>query len=446
MPQPIGVGDVVSGRYRVTHHVVTSADQDIVFQAVDEVLGREVSVLLASAANAKQVATSAKELATGERSSEVDVLDLGLAENRTYLISTLVDPNQLLDLVVPDSAPYVEPYYTDSLGSELFGAPREMEPQTYDDDAEYYARIHADRGRRPAFLDKVTPAHRKPAETGPRRVKAATRAELQSELESAGDAHGISISQEIAKVGISLRSDLDEVPANPEADAEGESIEATAAPGEVRAAAPSPEDEPAPAEPSGGVLQEVDPAQVNPAADDPEEITAAAAAADYQDASGPHVEHAPSSAISTLAPAPAVEAPTNPAGPAPETIIAEGEEVIDNPPEVPDESYDRREIPDPSLLAPVAEQQGDQPAQVMDPHGGSATGQGPSSFTGLINTVPSREPAVFPSAQGGEQPNQARPASVPTESKVNPRLWLAATVLSVLVIIAAVIVFLTLSN
>lgn len=57
MAQPFGVGDVLGGRYRVTHHVVTSADQDIIFQAVDEVLDREVSVLLASRANAKQVAT-----------------------------------------------------------------------------------------------------------------------------------------------------------------------------------------------------------------------------------------------------------------------------------------------------------------------------------------------------------------------------------------------------
>lgn len=101
MAQPFGVGDVLGGRYRVTHHVVTSADQDIIFQAVDEVLDREVSVLLASRANAKQVATSAKELATGERASEVQVLDLGLTAERTYLISSVVDPNQLLDLVVP---------------------------------------------------------------------------------------------------------------------------------------------------------------------------------------------------------------------------------------------------------------------------------------------------------------------------------------------------------
>ena len=105
MAQPFGVGDVVGGRYRITHHVVTSADQDIVFQASDEVRDRDVSILLASRSNAKQVATSARELATGARDSDVQVLDLGLAEERTYLISSLVDPNTLLDLVVPDTAP-----------------------------------------------------------------------------------------------------------------------------------------------------------------------------------------------------------------------------------------------------------------------------------------------------------------------------------------------------
>ncbi|MBO0596614.1 hypothetical protein I2485_04945 [Nesterenkonia sp. E16_7] len=169
MAQPFGVGDVVGGRYRITHHVVTSADQDIVFQASDEVLDRDVSILLASRSNAKQVATSARELAMGSRDSDVQVLDLGLAEERTYLISSLVDPNTLLDLVVPDTAPYVEPFFTDSLGSELFGQSRIMEPETYEDDDEYYAGLHAGsaedrsedparrfRRRRPAFLDKVS--------------------------------------------------------------------------------------------------------------------------------------------------------------------------------------------------------------------------------------------------------------------------------------------------
>lgn len=169
MAQPFGVGDLVGGRYRVTHHVVTSADQDIVFQASDEVLDRDVSILLASRSNAKQVATSARELAMGSRDSEVQVLDLGLTDERTYLISTLVDPNTLLDLVVPDTAPYVEPFFTDSLGSELFGQSRVMEPETYEDDDEYYAGLHAGasddrsqdaarrfRRRRPAFLDKVS--------------------------------------------------------------------------------------------------------------------------------------------------------------------------------------------------------------------------------------------------------------------------------------------------
>ena len=38
MPQPIAVGAVLGGRYRITQHVVTSADQDMVFLGTDQVL------------------------------------------------------------------------------------------------------------------------------------------------------------------------------------------------------------------------------------------------------------------------------------------------------------------------------------------------------------------------------------------------------------------------
>ncbi|MDO5492933.1 MAG: hypothetical protein Q4F53_04910, partial [Nesterenkonia sp.] len=209
MPQPFAVGDVVGGRYRITHHVVTSADQDIVFEGTDQVLNREVSILLASRSNAKQVATSAKELATGERVSDVQVLDLGLAEDRTYLIASLTDPNGLLDLVVPDAAPYVEPFFTDSLGSEIFGQSRVMEPETYHDDEEYYAALtepEAETGkkrparRRPGFLDRVS-------DTLNRRLGT-------SESRGARDAH--------AEAGAEAPQDADQVTEAAGADAESD--------------------------------------------------------------------------------------------------------------------------------------------------------------------------------------------------------------------------------
>ncbi|MCV7528890.1 hypothetical protein M3D01_003245 [Micrococcus luteus] len=162
MPQPIAVGAVLGGRYRITQHVVTSADQDMVFLGTDQVLNRRVTVLVASRENATQVASSARELATGERTDDVQVLDLGLSEGRTYLIAGGdPDPDVLLGLAYPQEL-YVEPFQTDSLGSELFGESRTGDPHAYDDEA-YYTdldrRLRADEveaQRRPGFLNRLS--------------------------------------------------------------------------------------------------------------------------------------------------------------------------------------------------------------------------------------------------------------------------------------------------
>ena len=87
MTQSLAVGSVLGGRYRITEHLVTSADQNLVFLGADQVLNRRVTILVASRENAAQVATSARELATGERQEDVQVLDLGLSDGRTYLIT-----------------------------------------------------------------------------------------------------------------------------------------------------------------------------------------------------------------------------------------------------------------------------------------------------------------------------------------------------------------------
>gem|GEM_PF-1250901 len=163
MPQPIAVGAVLGGRYRITQHVVTSADQDMVFLGTDQVLNRRVTVLVASRENATQVASSARELATGERTDDVQVLDLGLSEGRTYLIAGGdPDPDVLLGLAYPQEL-YVEPFQTDSLGSELFGESRIGDPHAYDDDEAYYTdldrRLRADEDeaqRRPGFLNRLS--------------------------------------------------------------------------------------------------------------------------------------------------------------------------------------------------------------------------------------------------------------------------------------------------
>ena len=132
MSHPIDVGSVLGGRYKVTATVLTSHDHDLVLDGVDQVLNRPVSILVAGPDNAEQVAQSAREVATGERPGNVQILDLGVSDSTTYLITNHTSGADLLDLVVASNPPYVEPFFTDTLGSEIFGQARSHEPETYD--------------------------------------------------------------------------------------------------------------------------------------------------------------------------------------------------------------------------------------------------------------------------------------------------------------------------
>ncbi|PXA81767.1 hypothetical protein DCC26_01675 [Auritidibacter sp. NML120779] len=156
-------GNVLGGRYLITGQVLATAEQDVILTGLDQVLNREVMILVASPDHASQVATSARQLATGERASDVQVLDLGLSDNRTYLISAgETDPQSLLSLVTGHDV-YVEPFYTENLGSEIFGESRSYEPETYDDDDEYYSSLDSDvaassehEAHRPKFLNRIS--------------------------------------------------------------------------------------------------------------------------------------------------------------------------------------------------------------------------------------------------------------------------------------------------
>ncbi|MCC9174033.1 ABC transporter substrate-binding protein [Arthrobacter sp. zg-Y179] len=134
MPQSVDVGSVLGGRYKVTALVLASAEQDMVLDGVDQVLNRSVSILVAAPMNASQVSASAREIATGERHGNVQVLDLGVSDGRTYLVTNTASAADLLDLVIERDAPYVEPFFTDTLGSEIFGVPRSREPETVEED------------------------------------------------------------------------------------------------------------------------------------------------------------------------------------------------------------------------------------------------------------------------------------------------------------------------
>src|SRR5699024_2024583 len=57
---------------------------------------------------------------------------------------------------------YVEPFFTEHLGTELFGETRQATPETYDDDAEYYRELQDeladedDDSKRPEFINKLS--------------------------------------------------------------------------------------------------------------------------------------------------------------------------------------------------------------------------------------------------------------------------------------------------
>ncbi|WP_191931702.1 ABC transporter substrate-binding protein [Arthrobacter bussei] len=141
MPEAVDVGSVLGGRYKVTAYVLASAEKDLVLDGVDQVLNRPVSILVASSGNASQVAASARDLATGDRNSAIQVLDLGITDTGTYLVTNRTPAADMLDLIVQqdpprEDQPFVEPFFTDTLGSEIFGGPRSTEPESYDDDHE----------------------------------------------------------------------------------------------------------------------------------------------------------------------------------------------------------------------------------------------------------------------------------------------------------------------
>lgn len=131
------IGTVLGGRYKVTAHVLESAEGDQVLDGVDQVLSRPVSIVVAGRENQDHLAQGAREVATGDRAASFQILDLGLGEGTAYLIASKSNAADLLDLLVP-TAPYVEPQFTDTLGEELFGAIRpsqsEQAAYVYDDD------------------------------------------------------------------------------------------------------------------------------------------------------------------------------------------------------------------------------------------------------------------------------------------------------------------------
>ena len=151
MSEEIDSGTVLGGRYQVGELIVATEEGDRVYAGTDQVLNRAVSILTAAPHNATRLAVAAREIAIETRPSPVKVLDLGISQSTTYLIAADAEAADMLDLVIENGTPYVEPFMTDTLGSEIFGESRSYEPQVYDDDAEYYEELAHEQARKPLF-------------------------------------------------------------------------------------------------------------------------------------------------------------------------------------------------------------------------------------------------------------------------------------------------------
>lgn len=142
MPQPIDVGSILGGRYKVTGRILASAEDDVILDGLDQVLNRPVSILVSAVENSANLTQSSREVAIGTRVSNVSILDLGVQDNSTYLIAARTTPADLLDLVVPTEPAedvYQEPFFTDTLSTEIFGQARDAAPAggayVYDDNS-----------------------------------------------------------------------------------------------------------------------------------------------------------------------------------------------------------------------------------------------------------------------------------------------------------------------
>ncbi len=171
MPQPIDVGSILGGRYKVTGRILASAENDVILDGLDQVLNRPVSILVSAVDNSEHLRQSARDVATGVRMSNVSILDLGVQDNSTYLIASRTTPADLLDLVVPTEPAdevYQEPFFTDTLGTEIFGSARAAAPSSgayvYDDDSPVTpARSSPKVRQEPASAPPPTAAVERPA-------------------------------------------------------------------------------------------------------------------------------------------------------------------------------------------------------------------------------------------------------------------------------------------
>ncbi|MGK4218401.1 hypothetical protein [Kocuria marina] len=127
MSQPIALGAVLGGRYKVTASLLSTAEDDHVLQGEDQILRRRVSILVPSPAHESLLVDNARSLAAGAGHSGFQVLDMGQTEDSTYLVTSYAPAADLLDalLVEDDDA---DDY---SLSDDIFGDSRSAASSAY---------------------------------------------------------------------------------------------------------------------------------------------------------------------------------------------------------------------------------------------------------------------------------------------------------------------------
>lgn len=118
---PIPLNTVLGERYKVTSTAVMTADGDAILDGKDQVLNRRVSIVVSAAKNNDRLIANARTMATNSRSN-IQILDLGNTNGKTYLITSYSRPDSLLDNFLADTAALAASSESEeALGEEIFG-------------------------------------------------------------------------------------------------------------------------------------------------------------------------------------------------------------------------------------------------------------------------------------------------------------------------------------
>lgn len=120
MPQPISLGTVLGGRYIVLDEVVTTPDEDHVLGGKDQILDREVTILVPAEKHTSRVVENARSMAIGAVEADLHILDLGQSGSTPYLVTSFAAPAVLLEELLAQPGAIDD----DTLSDDLFGRPR----------------------------------------------------------------------------------------------------------------------------------------------------------------------------------------------------------------------------------------------------------------------------------------------------------------------------------